>query len=136
MKKTNKMYIWLLPLMILPAACGQPQVSPAIEGDPINSIEEGEQAGQDEAVIPGETSAADCYGPEVHPIGQSVASQYEEVTYEQVMGWFCNGAEFDDILVALLTARQTGKPAENFLAMLAKGQTWDEIWQSVGLTDG
>lgn len=141
MVKNNKVYLLGLLLVTVLAACGGPQVSPVIEDNPIDSIEQVEQneqveeAKQEEAVTSEEISIVTCYGPEIHPIGQEIASQYEEVTYEQIMGWFCNGAEFENILVALQTAKQTGEPAEIFLEMVAKGQTWEEIWQSVGLTD-
>lgn len=82
------------------------------------------------------TATLDCLGGEVSPIGQSIADEYDSVNYDQVMVWFCNGAEFEDILVALETESQTGTPAEEMLQMLADGFTWDEIWQVIGLTEG
>ena len=51
------------------------------------------------------------------------------------MSWFCNGAEFEDILVALETEAQTEAAADEMLKMLADGFTWDEIWQVIGLTE-
>jgi alkylation response protein AidB-like acyl-CoA dehydrogenase len=51
------------------------------------------------------------------------------------MTWFCSGAEFEDILVALQTEDQTGTPAEEMLVMLAEGFTWEEIWLVIGLTE-
>lgn len=82
------------------------------------------------------TAIPDCLGGEVSPIGQSIADEYDSVGYDQVMVWFCNGAEFEDILVALETESQTGTSAEEMLQMLADGFTWDEIWQVTGLTEG
>jgi len=84
---------------------------------------------------PLETASPNCLGDEISPIGQSIADDYESATYEQVMTWFCNGAEFEDILVALETEEQTGTSADEMLKMLADGFTWDEIWQVIGLTD-
>ena len=84
---------------------------------------------------PAETAAPDCLGAEVSPVGQSIADDYEFASYEQVMTWFCNGAEFEDILVALETETQVDTSADEMLKMLADGFTWDEIWQLVGLTD-
>jgi hypothetical protein len=81
-----------------------------------------------------ETASPDCLGGEVSPIGQSIAEDYDFTNYEEVITWFCNGAEFEDILVALETESQTGTPAEEMLQMLADGFTWDEIWQLTGLT--
>jgi hypothetical protein len=81
------------------------------------------------------TPHPDCLGGEVSPIGQSIADEYEFTDYAEVITWFCDGAEFEDILVALETESQTGTPAEEMLQMLADGFTWDEIWQSIGLTE-
>ena len=82
-----------------------------------------------------ETAEPACLGGEISPIGQSIAGDYESASYEQVMTWFCNGAEFEDILVALETEAQTDTSADEMLKMLADGFTWEEIWQLVGLTN-
>ena len=82
-----------------------------------------------------ETVEPDCLGGEISPIGQSIADDYESTSYEQVMTWFCDGAEFEDILVALETEAQTDASADEMLKMLADGFTWEEIWQFVGLTN-
>ena len=82
-----------------------------------------------------ETALPNCLGGAVSPIGQSIAEEYESVSYDQVLTWFCNGAEFEDILVALETEAQTGTPAEEMLQMLVDGFSWDEIWQIIELTD-
>ena len=82
-----------------------------------------------------ETAAPDCLGDEINPVGKAIADDYDFSSYEQVMTWFCNGAEFEDILVALETQSQTGTPADEMLQMLAGGFTWDDIWQIIGLTD-
>ena len=84
---------------------------------------------------PVETASPNCLGEEISPIGQSIADDYDSVTYEQVITWFCNGAEFEDILVALETEEQTDTSANEMLKMLADGFTWEEIWQLVGLTN-
>jgi hypothetical protein len=82
------------------------------------------------------TSGPDCFGPEVHPVGQSIADQFNELTdYNQVMVWFCNGTQFDDILTALLTEESTAISAADLLDMLHGGLTWDEIWVEIGLTE-
>jgi hypothetical protein len=88
-----------------------------------------------EATPVAETASPDCLGGEISPIGQSIAEDYEFTDYAEVITWFCNGAEFEDILVALETESQTGTPAEEMLGMLADGFTWDEIWQTIGLTE-
>ena len=78
----------------------------------------------------------DCPGTEINRIGASIADEYEFVDYDQVMGWFCEGAEFQDILVALETEDQTGTEAAEMLEMLVDGFSWDEIWEEIGLLSG
>lgn len=85
--------------------------------------------------LPQETAAPDCYGAEPNVIGMGIAESFPETTYELVMAWFCDGAEFEDILVALQTERITDFPAGEMLLMLADDWTWDEIWQVTGLTE-
>lgn len=81
------------------------------------------------------TAGPDCLGPEPNEIGLGIAERFPETTYEQVMTWFCDGAEFEDILVALQTENLTDFPAGEMLQMLADDWTWDEIWQVIGLTE-
>ncbi len=90
---------------------------------------------QPEETQPVETPDADCPGEETNTIGQGIADEYEFTSYEDVMTWFCNGAEFEDILVALQTEEQSGTPVEEMLVMLAGGFTWEEIWLVVGLIE-
>ena len=77
----------------------------------------------------------DCPSSAAHELGAAIARDYDFTSTEQVMTWFCDGAEFEDILVALETAEQTGASAEEMLIMLAAGLTWEEIWIEVGLSD-
>ena len=90
---------------------------------------------QPEATQPQATAGAECLGEEDNRIGRAIDAEYENASYEQVMSWFCNGAEFEDIMTALQTEEQTGTPAEEMLVMLANGFTWEEIWQVIGLTE-
>ena len=134
--KTQHFWMPILMLFFLAACTTQPQIS-ATPTQPITAPTETpdeDPAGETET-LPAATALPDCLGEVVSPLGQSIAEEYETASYEQIMTWFCNGAEFEDILVALETETQTGVSAEEMLAMLAKGATWEEIWQRVGLTD-
>ena len=82
-----------------------------------------------------ETSEPDCPIDGTNRIGEAIANEYDLASYEDVMTWFCAGAEFEDIMVALQTEELTGIPAEELLVMLADGFSWEEIWLVVGLTD-
>jgi hypothetical protein len=80
-------------------------------------------------------AAPDCAGDDVRQMAVSIADDYPFSSGGEVMGWFCEGAEFEDILLALETEDLTGVPAEEMLEMLAEGLSWDEIWLVVGLTN-
>ena len=88
---------------------------------------------KDTAVV--ETPEPACPGAEVNPIGQAIAEEYEFTSYVEVMNWFCEGAEFEDILVALQTEDQTEVPAEEMLVMLADGLSWEDIWLVIDLVE-
>ena len=77
---------------------------------------------------------ADCLEAGPHPISQSTAERYD-VSAAEVMNWYCAGAEFDDILLALETNAQSSVPVEDLLARRAAGASWDHIWREIGLVD-
>ena len=142
---------FLLPSLLailLVHACSAPPTSPPEQVAPTVPVSQPEAVNptpepmQETVPVPApeatpvaETASPDCLGGEISPIGQSIAEDYEFTDYAEVITWFCNGAEFEDILVALETESQTGTPAEEMLGMLADGFTWDEIWQTIGLTE-
>jgi hypothetical protein len=82
-----------------------------------------------------EIPEANCPGEGINSIGQGIADEYEFTGYDEVMNWFCDGAEFEDILVALQTEDQTGVQAEEMLLMLAEGLSWEDIWLVVDLLE-
>ena len=116
--------------LVLTTACGA-QASPVVE--PVKP--EAAAVVQSDNEPAAGTAAPNCLGETISPIGQSIAEDYETASYEQVMIWFCNGAEFEDILVALETETLTDRSADEMLKMLADGLIWDEIWQIAGLTN-
>jgi hypothetical protein len=142
---------FLLPVsltILLIHACSAPPSLPPEQVAPTSNLSQQEpvvptsEPTQETVPVPveettpvAETAPPDCLGGEVSPIAVSIAEDYEFTDYAEVINWFCNGAEFEDILVALETESQTGTPAEEMLQMLADGFTWDEIWQLIGLTE-
>jgi len=121
----------LLALVLTTACSAQP--SPVVEPEVPIAKETNDL--MEETSPSTETTAPNCLGDEISPIGQSIADDYESANYEQIMTWFCNGAEFEDILVALETETLIGTQADEMLKMLADDFTWDEIWQIIELTD-
>lgn len=125
--------IVLLAVAFLLTACAPP-AAPALsnpEAVPDMPAVEAEEA----AEIAPELVSTDCLNGEISPVGQSIAADYDHISYEQIITWFCNGAEFEDILTALETETLVEASAEEMLLMLANGSSWNEIWQQLGLTD-
>ena len=132
--------ILLLVFVFLLVACSPAPVVPVEESAPV--MPETAPEVVEEAPLPAaegasetELVAEDCLNGEVSPIAESIAADFADVSYEQVVVWFCNGAEYEDILVALETKALTDATVEEMLQMLADGYSWDEIWLSVGLTE-
>jgi hypothetical protein len=73
-----------------------------------------------------------CAGNDPHPIGQNIATTYE-VSYQQVMTWYCRGYSFENILIALETSQAVDIPADTLLEMLLEKE-WEEIWVEIGFT--
>jgi hypothetical protein len=89
-----------------------------------------------QSVLPaeGETTVYfNCTNTDPHPIGQGIAGSYE-LSYQQVMTWFCNGYSFENILVALETSQSVDLPADTLLQMLLEKE-WEEIWYEIGFID-
>lgn len=139
----------ILVTMVLITGCGSelsPKIEPYVPGMSTQVQEKNEPMVErlvatempmpvEAPASPAERTAPNCLGDEIHPIGQAIAEEYESASYEQVITWFCNGAEFEDILVALETDTLVDSSTDEMLEMLADGFTWEEIWQLVGLTD-
>ena len=148
---STRFLIPILLITLLLSACGAPQSQPTDQVIPTVTVSAPLQdvveptAEPTQEIIPtpvqtepslDATAPPTCLGDEVSSIGQAIADEYESTSYELVITWFCNGAEFEDILVALETESQTDTPAEEMLQMLADDFTWDEIWLMIGLTEG
>jgi hypothetical protein len=82
----------------------------------------------------GEGEAAEsCAGGSVHPVAASLAASYG-VSYEQIMGWFCDGKYgLGEIMHALETGEETGVPAEDLLGLKTELGGWGQVWQGLGL---
>jgi hypothetical protein len=79
------------------------------------------------------TDVASCTDVNPHPIGQGIAETYD-VSYDQVMIWFCRGYSFDNIMIALETGEAVNIPAETLLDMLLEKE-WEDIWAEVGFVN-
>ena len=75
-----------------------------------------------------------CTGADSHPTGMSLAQQYA-VSYEEIMGWFCQGFGFGEIEHAYSLSLESGTPVADIFAMRSSGMGWDEIRKAL-LGDG
>jgi len=124
-----KKYTFLFPFIFLLTACFPMVETPDIEAQELTITEPVEMSTNSGTVNP------ECLNSEMSVLGRDIAAQFEDVSFEQVMTWFCSGAEYEDILIALQTEKVTDQPAQGMLEMLVTGLTWDEIWQSIGYID-
>lgn len=81
-------------------------------------------------VEPGaEDVEAICTGANPHPTGMTLAQRYG-VTYEEIMGWFCQHFGFGEIDLAYGLSQETGIPVEEIFAMRSS-MGWGEIKQQL-----
>jgi hypothetical protein len=144
-------YIWLFTLLgaLLVTGCTAEAQPDFTEGPSATAIPAATEIPTSTSVVeqtssdtdvPAATNAAEqseavCPGEKVNSIGQGIADEYQFTDYDEVMRWFCQGAEFEDILLALQSEDQSDFPAEEMLAMLAEGLSWEDIWQVIGLVE-
>jgi len=80
-----------------------------------------------EKASPAET---DCTGANPQPTGERLAQQYQ-VSYEEIMGWFCQNFGFGEIDLAYSLSQQSGEPVASIFEMRSKGMGWGEIKQQL-----
>ena len=73
-----------------------------------------------------------CTDPDPHPMGESIAEKFE-VSYEQVMTWYCGGDAFSDILLALETTKLVEDQEVETLLERLENESWEEIWGDLGV---
>ena len=69
---------------------------------------------------------------EHHPVGDKLADRYT-VTYEEIMGWFCQGYGFGEIDLAYSISQQAGVPIADVFAKRQEGKGWGQIMKEYDL---
>ncbi len=79
-------------------------------------------------------SADSCLRDKARPAAQVLAGSYADITYEQVLSWFCeSGYEYSDIKLALKTRADNGEySVEQLLALKQELGGWGKVWQEIG----
>ena len=131
--------ILILILLAAPACSGDPgastEASPAVPEPTAETQELLPDPAPGPVSESGPAENVDCPEAVANPIGQSIADEFTGADYEQVMAWFCDGAAFEDIVVALETEDLTDTSAGEMLLLIAEGYSWEEVWFVVGLDD-
>ncbi len=138
MRERGRLTIIIIIVFVLTTACSGQAPASVVPDITSTSVSPGTQEMIETTqvtLLSVETAEPNCLGYDVNPIGEAIADEYEHANYQQVMTWFCNGAEFEDILVALETEIQTDTTADEILQMLAEGFSWEDIWLITGLAD-
>jgi len=131
MKISKSLWYGVGLVMILAiASCSIGTVEDGISGDQPNS-----SSLEQSTLVPEESpSLVDqtCTDLDPHPIGAEIAGTYD-VAYKDVMGWFCSGHTFEDILLALQTKKLADVELEWLLEERLQGKSWDQIWDEAGI---
>lgn len=126
--------LWSFLLFFFLTGCMQPGSAVPIIDQLEPTLPVVEQRPTAVIMVPTATTRPVCLGMTHSRIGEGIAEQFEDTSYEDVMSWFCEGAAYEDILVALQTEKLTEYPADDMLVMLVEGMSWEEIWEVTGLT--
>jgi len=70
-----------------------------------------------------------------HPEGDKLAAEFN-VSYTEIIGWFCQGYGFGEIALAYQISAQAGVTAENVFDMRENGMNWGKIKRYYGLIGG
>ena len=145
MKVKNWIRHTLLISIFLLVSCATNPGNPAPVSEAVHPIATDEQTSPSTTQVspaltesvpnPPAIQVVNCASEDINLIGQSIADPYPFTTVEEVMTWFCDGAEFEDILMALETEELNGTPAEEMLEMRVEGFSWDDIWLIVGFVE-
>jgi len=131
------LFVMLLAVLIVAptglALAAPPDSAPrhvaADEDDPDEGEDETQDEGDDNSDSPY------CTGEEIdrqHPVATNIAATYG-VDYEEVIGYFCEGYGFGEIMLAYETGEFTGELAVELLDRKGKGHAWGLIWKELGL---
>jgi hypothetical protein len=87
----------------------------------------------DEPDQPGPSDGFYCQNPDVqHPMGARLAERFG-VDYATLLGWYCQGYGWGQIMLALKTSQVTGEDPLTLLQERNAGAGWGHMWHDRGL---
>jgi hypothetical protein len=105
---------------------GWGEIKNSIDGQYINpedQEEAGEEAGQ-------ESTGEFCVGAQPHPTAIRLSERFP-ATYQEIMGYFCDGFGFGEIELAYELSEITGAEVDAYFDRKQSGESWGEIKQEV-----
>jgi hypothetical protein len=69
---------------------------------------------------------------EPHPMAVALAAQFDQEP-DVVMGWFCEGYSFGEIMLALSTSGGEEYSVDQILQLREAGDGWGQIWKDLGI---
>lgn len=76
-----------------------------------------------------------CVGNAQHPVAGELARHFD-VSYDEIIGWFCSGFGFGEIRLAYEISFQTGIAVTEVFALRQAGLGWGEIMIQLGVLPG
>ncbi len=130
MKKWTQLSLIIL-LLLAAAGCG----SNSLKSDLNQPRPEIAEIGDVEVEIGDEDIESnletDCSTLNPHPIAVSMEEKFE-VSYDEIMTWYCDGYAFSDILLALETEKLVDLSVPALLSRL-RTRGWEIIWDELGV---
>lgn len=87
--------------------------------------------GPTEWYVPWGDGYCDGTATEPHPILTKLAEQFG-VTYDELLGWYCQGWGSGQIAIAYMVSQKTGVPVADLFAMRESGMSWRQILAELG----
>jgi len=106
-----------------------------IEDDDLEVGEEKEKEEEEKKEgLEGKSSSSYCSGEKEndHPFAAAISETYGTSTSD-IMGYFCNGFGFGEIMLALQTHQMNNEEVSSMLALRKSDQGWGQIWQDMGI---
>jgi hypothetical protein len=75
---------------------------------------------------------SNCTEMDPHPIAKSIEENFD-ISYGEIIGWYCDGYAFSDILLALETEKLVDVSIPDLLSRV-ETQSWEDIWLDLGVT--
>jgi len=101
-------------------------------GDDGLELEEGEEI--EEEGVGGKSNSSYCSGEKEndHPFAAAISEIYG-VSVSDVMGYFCNGFGFGEIMLALQTHQMNDEKISFMFGLRESKHGWGQIWQDMGI---